>query len=391
MTFKAIIVGSGPAGLAAACLLAHDSIKTAVVAPVPLEDQRTTALMDPAIRMLKYIGIWPGSIADHCAPLKHLHIIDDTGNTVTAPRIEFASTELGLDAFGYNVPLSALVPALKSRATELGVTFINATATKFENLGNAARITASDDTTAEAEIILAADGANSMVRKAAGFELATTKYDQSALATSFAHSAPHDFISAEFHKSSGPFTTVPLPGNRSSLVWMDRPEHIEQLNALSDSDLAVEIQLETKGFLGRISGLGPRAVFPMRSQRARSFAASRVMLIGEAAHQFPPVGAQGLNMSMRDAAHAADLILHAIDPGSDTTLNEYNRLRKTDIHPRSLAISMMNASLLSELLPATLARVASLTLASTIPPLRMFVMKQGLMPTQDIPFAMRAG
>ncbi len=391
MTFKAVVVGSGPAGLAAACLLAHDNIKTAVVAPVPDVDHRTTALMDPAIRMLKYIGIWPGNIAEHCAPLKHLHISDDTGNTITAPKIEFAATELGLDAFGYNVPLAKLVPALKARAVELGVTFVNATAETFENLNDVARITTSDGETYEAAVILAADGANSTIRSAAGFKVESTQFDQSALTTSFIHSAPHQFISAEFHKSAGPFTTVPLPGNRSSLVWMDRPDRINQLKSLSDADLAVEIQLETKGFLGRISGVGPRAVFAMRSQRANSFAANRVMLVGEAAHQFPPIGAQGLNMSMRDAAHAADLILHAEDPGSDTTMSEYNRLRQADVSPRVTAISMMNASLLSELSSSTLARVAALTMASKIPPLRKFVMKQGLTPSQNIPFAMRAG
>jgi 2-octaprenyl-6-methoxyphenol hydroxylase len=391
MTFKVIVVGAGPAGLAAACLLAHDSIKTAVIAPEPPEDHRTTALMDPAIRMLKFIGVWPGTLAEHGAPLKHLHIIDDTGNTMTAPRMDFASTELGLDAFGYNIPLSFLVPALKARALELGVTFINASATNFENIGSAARITTSDDKTCDAEVILAADGANSAIRNAAGFCVKTTKFHQSALTTSFAHSAPHDFISTELHKSAGPFTTVPLPGNRSSLVWMDRPERLDQLNSLSDADLAVEIQLETKGFLGRISDIGPRAVFAMRSQRADPCAANRVILVGEAAHQFPPIGAQGLNMSMRDAAHAADLILHADDPGGEVTMSEYNWLRQADINPRATAVSLMNASLLSELLPATLARVAALTAATAIPPLRKFVMKQGLTPSQNVPFAMRAG
>jgi 2-octaprenyl-6-methoxyphenol hydroxylase len=391
MTFKAIVVGAGPAGLAAACLLAHDNIKTAVIAPEPPEDYRTTAVMDPAIRMLKYIGVWPGTIAEHCAPLKQLHIVDDTGNTVTAPRIEFASTELDLEAFGYNTPLSSLVPALKARAVELGVTFIDATATHFENIGHNACITTSDGKKYDAAVILAADGANSAIRNAAGFGLGTTKFDQSAMATSFAHSAPHDFISTEFHKSAGPFTTVPLPGNRSSLVWMDRPKRIEQLEFLSDADLAVEIQLETKGFLGRISDVGPRAVFAMRSQHAKPYAANRVMLVGEAAHQFPPIGAQGLNVSMRDAAHAADLILHADDAGSDSTMAEYNRLRQADVGPRTTAISVMNASLLSELLPATLARVAALTAATAIPPLRKFVMQQGLTPSLNVPFAMRAG
>ncbi len=390
MTATAIVVGAGPAGLAAACLLAHDNISTTVIATESTPDHRTIALMDPSIRMLKYLHVWPGKLADNSAPLKHLHIIDDTGNTVTAPKLEFASTELDLDAFGYNVPLAILVPTLKARATELGVTFLTAAARHFENTGDHATITVSDGGTHSAKIIIAADGANSVIRSAAKIATETSTFDQAALATSFAHSAPHDFVSTEFHKSAGPFTTVPLPGNRSSLVWMDRPDRIEVLKQMPDADLATEIQLETRGILGRISDVGPRAAYAMRSQRAKAYAANRVMLVGEAAHQMPPIGAQGLNMSLRDAAHAADLIINAEDPGADKVLAEYNALRQADINPRSLGVTWMNRSLLSGLLPATLARVAALTAAGAIPPLRKRIMQQGLAPASNLPFAMRA-
>jgi 2-octaprenyl-6-methoxyphenol hydroxylase len=389
VTATAIIVGAGPAGLAAACLLAHDNIATTVIAPESATDHRTTALMDPSIRMLKYLNLWPGEIAQYCSPLKHLHIVDDTGNTVSAPKLEFAATELGLEAFGYNVPLAHLIPALRNRAIELGVTFVTAQALSFEHTGDHVTIAASDGSNHTARIILAADGANSVVRNAAKIEIETTTFDQAALATSFAHSAPHDFISTEFHKAAGPFTIVPLPGNRSSLVWMDLPDRIASLKAMPDADLATEIQLETKGLLGRISEIGSRASYAMRSQRAKTFAANRVMLIGESAHQLPPIGAQGLNMSLRDAAQAVDLILLAEDPGADSVLAEYNSLRQADTIPRSLVVTWMNHSLLSTMLPATLARVAALTAASMIPALRQRIMQQGLSPTSNLPFAMR--
>ena len=162
------------------------------------------------------------------------------------------------------------------------------------------------------------------MRNAAGIATDTWSYDQTAIATSFAHSMGHDNISTEYHKSAGPFTTVPLPENRSSLVWMERPARAEALMAMNDKELAAEIQIETHGEFGLISNLGPRKSFPMKGLTARQFAKDRVILIGEAAHVVPPIGAQGLNMSLRDAALAADLILASKDAGSEGLMAEYN-------------------------------------------------------------------
>jgi 2-octaprenyl-6-methoxyphenol hydroxylase len=122
--FAVIVSGAGPAGLAAATLLAQEGVKVALIAPQAPEDLRTTALMQPAMKLLSYVGLWPGNLAQHCAPLKRLHLVDDTGHLVSAPRIEFAATELDLAEFGFNVPLAHLIPALRARAAEVGVTVI---------------------------------------------------------------------------------------------------------------------------------------------------------------------------------------------------------------------------------------------------------------------------
>ena len=161
------------------------------------------------------------------------------------------------------------------------------------------------------------------MRNAAGIAADTWSYDQTAIATSFAHSMGHDNVSTEYHKSAGPFTTVPLPEKRSSLVWMERPARAEALMAMSDGELAAEIQIDTHGELGHIE-LGPRKSFPMKGLTARRFAKDRVILIGEAAHVVPPIGAQGLNMSLRDAALATDLILAKKIDGNDSLMTEYN-------------------------------------------------------------------
>jgi 2-octaprenyl-6-methoxyphenol hydroxylase len=388
--YKVIVVGSGPAGLAAAALLAKEGVATALVAPAPADDPRTVALMQPSIQLLRYLDIWPGILQTQTSPLQKLRIIDDTGSLLVALNIEFDSGELNLQAFGWNIPLGLLLPALRKRADDLGVTFIEATATGARTSGDAIHLTLSGAPEISASFCLAADGANSALRKAAGIATDTWSYDQTAIATSFAHSMGHDNVSTEYHKPAGPFTTVPLPENNSSLVWMERPARAEALMAMSDKELAIEIQIETHGELGLISNLGPRKSFPMKGLTARQFAKDRVILIGEAAHVVPPIGAQGLNMSLRDAALAADLILANKGPGSDSLMVEYNTLRRAEVLPRQQLIDLMNKSLLLGLLPLEAARTLSLSALHYLGPLKRFIMEQGLQSRHNLPFAMRA-
>ncbi len=389
MSTTAIISGAGPAGLAAACLLAQDGISCAVIAPEFKPDPRTTALMQPSMQMLKFIGVWNDELKAVCAPLKQLHLIDDTGNLVTAPKIQFSSTEMNLEEFGWNVPLARLVPALRARAEALGVTFIASISVSAHADEHKIIVQTEAGENYEAKILLAADGADSALRKSLGIGTENWSFDQSALATSFSHSASHQSVSTEYHKLAGPFTTVPLPGNRSSLVWMDRPARIEALLQMSDAELAIEIQLETKGSLGRISDIGTRKAFPMRGQRATTFASQRCMVVGEAAHVLPPIGAQGLNLSLRDAAQAVDLIIGAEDPGIESILKEYNALRRADVVPRQQIVNLMNQSLLSSFPAFALARSAGLSAIANIAPLRNLAMTQGLAPSANLPFAMR--
>lgn len=389
--YKVIVAGAGPAGLAAAALLAKEGMATALVAPsASAEDPRTVALMQPSIQLLRYLDIWPGDLEAQTAPLRKLRIIDDTGSLLVAPNLEFESQELNLEAFGWNVPLGLLHPALRKRAEGLGVAFIEATAIGARASSDAIHLTLSNATDISATLCLAADGANSAMRKAAGIATDTWSYDQTAIATSFSHSMGHDNISTEYYKSAGPFTTVPLPENRSSLVWMERPARAEALMAMSERELAAEIQIETHGELGLISNLGPRKSFPMKGLTARQFAKDRVILIGEAAHVVPPIGAQGLNMSLRDAALAADLILASKDADSESLMAEYNALRRAEVLPRQQLIDLMNKSLLLGLLPLEGARALSLSALHYLGPLKRFIMEHGMRPKRNLPYAMRA-
>ena len=377
--FEVIVAGAGPAGVAAACLFAGQGRSVALLAPpeVAGHDPRTVALMQPQIHLLGEIGVWPGDLQVHAQALRRLRMVDDTGATFRAPTVTFDPTEIGEAEFGWNVPLAVLVPALAARAEAVGVTRRAAEVKTARVTGDGIEIT-TDGASYNAKLAVAADGRKSPLREAAGIVWQHWAYEQSALATSFAHSGSHDGISTEYHRGAGPCTTVPLPGNRSALVWLERPARIEALMAMSDAALAAEIQIATHGDLGLVSGSGPRRAFAMEGLTARSYAAARTILAGETAHVFPPLGAQGLNLSLRDAAEAARITTGAADPGSAHLLREYDGARRRDIGPRQTIIHMMNRSLLTGFTPLEAGRAGALLALSSVAFLRRAAMRQGL-------------
>lgn len=353
-----------------------------------MADPRTVALMQPSIRLLEHLGIWPGELRERTTALRKLRLVDDTGSALKAPTVTFDPNDIGEDVFGWNIPLALLIPALLTRVKELGVEIITEDATGAVAGASEITVTTTVGRTITGKVLLAADGRNSILREAAGIRTNTWTYDQVAVATSFRHSGPHDGISTEYHKEAGPFTTVPLPGNASALVWMERPARAAEIMGLDGKALAREIQLATHGELGLVSDVGPRRAFPMQGLVAREFAKKRTMLIGEAAHVVPPIGAQGLNMSLRDAAYAVELMAHEDDPGHAGTLREYDAMRRRDVQPRQQIIDLMNRSLLSGYFALESGRTAALSLIAGFGPLRRYVMRQGLAPASGLPMAM---
>lgn len=380
------VVGGGPAGLTAAIAIAQSGANTALVArQSPYADNRTTALLGGSIDFLQSLEVWP-SCRDKAADLRIMRLVDDTGRLIRAPEVRFSCDEIGLDAFGYNIENRLLISALEQRAASLS------NLTRFDD--EAAAIKPADDAVAietaggkilSARLVVGADGRHSLCREAAGITVRHRDLHQAALTFNVGHSRPHQNISTEFHTPQGPCVFVPLPGDRSSIVWVAEPKEIERLMALSDEELSDAAEARSHSILGKMRLEAGRNRFPLVIEQPASFAKARIALVGEAAHVVPPIGAQGLNMGLRDAADIADTVRDALaageDPGSAAALGRYASARRPDVLSRTFAIDLANRSLLSAFLPMQSLRAAGLHLIGSFGPLRRLAMREGLAPS----------
>ena len=392
--FEAIVVGGGPAGLTAAIALASSGITTLLTAPPRARaDNRTTALLAGSVNALATLGVWELA-RDAAAPLRIMRIIDDTGRLLRAPEVTFDCSEIGLDAFGHNIENARLVAALEQRAHAIAaLTIIEDAVTTVTISDDCVTVATSKGVRYSAALAVGADGRNSTCRAAAGLAVTTRDYPQAALTVTFTHTRPHKDTSTEFHTRSGPFTLVPLPGNRSSLVWVLDPHDADEIATFDDAALSAAIERHSHSILGKIA-VGPgRGIFPLSVATASRFGANRIALVGEAAHVVPPIGAQGLNLGLRDAATigelAADARRSGADIGGEEVLDRYHDRRSADVGSRTLAIDLLNRSLLSDFLPVQGTRGLGLYMIDRIGPLRRSLMREGVMPAASQPRLMR--
>ncbi|MGC2410575.1 MAG: FAD-dependent monooxygenase [Methyloceanibacter sp.] len=393
------VVGAGPTGLTAALALAHVGANVALIGRPPRPespqclDTRTAALLVSSVDMLKALGLWE-ALLPHTAPLMAIRIIDDSGGLLRAPDVEFKASELGLEAFGYNIANSVLVEALYAQAASALDALQPSNVERIELTPSHAVLGLSHAGQITARLVVGADGRQSICREHAGIGVSERHTDQAAIATSFEHTEPHRGVSTELHRRAGSVTTVPLTDPcASSLIWVGETVEIDVLMRLDETRFGNALEERLDGLLGRIDGVGARANFPVAPLAAKSLTGRRTALVGEAAHILPPIGAQGLNLGLRDAATLADCVSTALkwggDPGSEEVLSAYDSARRIDVLTRTLGIDLLNRSLLTGFLPLQAARGIISHGLNALPPLRHLVMRIGMAPPTKLPSLMR--
>jgi 2-octaprenyl-6-methoxyphenol hydroxylase len=385
--FDVIVIGAGLAGLAAALGLARAGLRCACVGRLERSGPgRTVALLGRSLDILEGLGVM-AEIEAKAAPMRAMRLVDDTGSLFAPRPVNFRASEIGRDVFGWNIENGALSSILAEALGDLPR--FETDVVGFDFGADAVRLTLSDGRALSAALVIGADGRGSPSRKASGIDATTRNFGQTALTLALRHTRPHDDASTEFHTREGPFTLVPLPPtaeapHRSSLVWLMRDATAERMTRLSDRELAAQLRARSHAMLGEIEIEGGRGGFPMTVQRVARLTGRRLALVGDAAHAFPPIGAQGLNLGLRDVAEIVTQAARARDegqdPGGEATLEAYAAARRPDIALRTTAVGALNLSLLAPYLPVDAARGLGLAALAAVTPLRRLAIREGLTP-----------
>ena len=392
-TCDILISGGGVAGLTAAAAFGAAGFRVICVDPAPPvtdraaegADLRTTAILQPGRELLEAAGLWP-RLADHATPLQIMRIVDAGGPEGEARVIrDFDAADISDRPFGWNLSNWLLRREMVARLEDLNnVDFRPGTGTRtLVSRMTEARVGLSDGTQARARLVIAADGRNSPMRSAAGIGVQTTRYGQTAVVFAVTHGLPHQNVSTEIHRSGGPFTLVPLPDHdgqpSSAVVWMEDGREARRLVALDQADFEAAMTDRSAGLMGPLRLASPRQAWPIIAQRADRLTGQRLALMAEAAHVIPPIGAQGLNMSLADLQCLLDLARAAPDRlGDREMLDTYARRRAADIRLRIAGVDLLNRTSMLPVPALRDLRATGIAALHDLPPVRRTLMQLGL-------------
>lgn len=394
MKTEVLIIGGGCAGLALALNLGIKDIPVIIVEAFDLHKPptnphfgRTAALMGNSVDLLKLLKVWD-KIKANTAALQKMQIIDDGNPKIDPVIINFNANEIGLEEFGRNVPNMMLQTILLEEVTNCpSVEIISPDKLdRFETIGSNITATLESGKEITAKLLIGADGKKSKTRVLARIKFKENKYGQSAITCLLHHSQSHNGTSTEHHRSGGPFTTVPMPNQGgkhcSSLVWVEKTIDTEKFMALGKKEFESAIQKRTRNALGEITLASNPESWPLIGVLAERFTAPRLALIAEAAHAMSPIGAQGLNLSLRDVSDLSEIIFNALQLGEDigatSVLDRYEESRRLDTNSRFEGIDKYNRLVSNNIELLRLLRRAGLKSLDNIPALKQLAMKHGL-------------
>ncbi|PTU33225.1 2-octaprenyl-6-methoxyphenyl hydroxylase [Stenotrophobium rhamnosiphilum] len=378
--YDVVIVGGGLVGASLVVALAPLNLRVALIeASTPPQtgpswDERCIAINDGSHRIFESLGVWPALLSE-ASPITSTHI-SERGRFGVA---RFAAVDVGLPALGYNIPFRHIGQTLWQAAQKTAARLIcPARLQAMEQSADAVQLLLDSGEKISTRLVVAADGAQSAVRKLLGITAQTQDYKQSAIVTAIRVTRPHGGVAYERFTPGGPIAVLPKPDNACSLVWTVPSDHVEAMLAWSDAEFLKQAYETFGERLGNFKEIGRRNAYPLTQVMSAQLTAPRVIFAGNAAQSLHPVAAQGFNLGLRDVATVADVLATAADPGSAETLAEYER-RRSDDRERVSGFTDRLVRTFSNRVPGLrgLRHLGLLALDLT-PPLKDAVMRQNL-------------
>ncbi|NVP53859.1 ubiquinone biosynthesis hydroxylase [Mycoplana rhizolycopersici] len=384
-----LVAGGGYVGLSLAVALkkAAPHLVVELVDPAPAgawqRDERASALVAAARNLLAVLGVWD-KIEPEAEPIRRMVITDSRAGDPVRPvflTFEGAGTTEEGQPFAHMVPNKAVTGSLLEAAGSLSLpVHWETSVVDFATGPHLTEVTLSNGEARQAKLLIACDGVRSKLRDIAGIKTVRFEYGQSGIVTTVEHERPHEGTAEEHFLPAGPFATLPMTGNRSSLVWTERTEDANRL--IESDDLVFEEELERRfgHKLGTLRVVGGRKAFPLGLTLARAFVAPRFALAGDAAHGIHPISGQGLNLGFKDVAALAETIVEAdrlgLDIGSLSVLERYETWRRFDTFRMGVTTDVLNRLFSNDVTPVRVVRDLGLGIVDRLPGLKSFFIRQ---------------
>ncbi|SDW15517.1 FAD-dependent monooxygenase [Roseicitreum antarcticum] len=400
-----LIVGGGLNGPVLALALASGGLRVTVVDAAPAHthdrpgtdtysafDGRAYALAMASCRALKALGIWD-RVADKAQPMLEIKASDGRAGQGAAPFfLHFDHAEIEEGPMGHMLEDRYLRGALhEAMAAQPLITYRPGARVVAQDTGGArqACVTLDDGSQLHARLLVGCDGRTSGTAARAGIRRTGWDYGQTAMVCAIDHDLPHSGIAHQFFMPAGPLAILPLPGNRSSIVWSERTATAAAIQALSDDDYLSALRPAFGDFLGAIRLAGKRWAYPLNLTLANSFIGSRLALVGDAAHGVHPIAGQGLNLGLRDVGALAQVVIEAARRGEDIAsplvLDRYQTWRRFDTTMLALGTDAVNRLFSNDNPLLRAARDLGMGAVSAIPGLRRGFIRQAAGLSGDVP------